>query len=103
MNHSARKAAPSARLAGQAYDNALAETTIGLYKNECTRADSPFRRGPLRNLGDVELITADYVAWYNQQRLMHRLGRIPPAEAEAEYYDQLDASQPAGSQNLEGA
>jgi putative transposase len=71
--------------------------------NECIRADSPFRRGPLRNLGDVELVTADYVAWYNQQRLMHRLGRIPPAEAEAEYYDQLDASQPAGSQNPEGA
>ena len=41
--------------------------------------------------------------WYNQQRLMHRLGRIPPAEAEAEYYDQLDARQPAGSQNPEGA
>jgi putative transposase len=34
---------------------------------------------------------------------MHCLGRIPPAEAETEYYDQLDASQPAGSQNLEGA
>jgi putative transposase len=94
---------PSIGSVGDAYDNALAETTIGLYKNECIRADSPFRRGPLRNLGDVELITADYVAWYNQQRLMHRLGRIPPAEAEAEYYDQLNASQPAGSQNPEGA
>jgi putative transposase len=69
-----------------------------------TSASEPIhRRGPLRNLADVELITADYVAWYNQQRLMHRLGRIPPAEAEAEYYDQLDASQSAGSQNLEGA
>jgi hypothetical protein len=44
------------------------------------------------NRADVELITADYVTWYNQQRLMHRLGRIPPAEAEAEYYEQLDAS-----------
>jgi putative transposase len=94
---------PSIGSVGDAYDNALAETTIGLYKNECIRADSPFRRGPLRNLADVELITADYVAWYNQQRLMHRLGRIPPAEAEAEYYDQLDASQPAGSQNPECA
>jgi putative transposase len=47
----------------------LAETTIGLFKNECIRADSPFRRGPLRTLADVELITADYVAWYSQQRL----------------------------------
>jgi putative transposase len=94
---------PSIGTVGQAYDNALAETAIGLYKNECIRADSPFRRGPLRNLADVELITADYVAWYNQQRLKHRLGRIPPAEAEADYYDQLDVSQPAGSLNLEGA
>ena len=94
---------PSIGSVGDAYDNALAETTIGLYKNECIRADSPFRCGPLRNLADVELITADYVSWYNQQRLMHRLGRIPPAEAEAEYYDQLDAGQPAGSQNPEGA
>jgi putative transposase len=94
---------PSIGRVGDAYDNALAETTIELYKNECIRGDSPFRGGPLRNLGDVELITADYVAWYNQQRLMHRLGRIPPAEAETEYYDRLDASQPAGSQDLEGA
>ena len=94
---------PSIGSVGDAYDNALAETTIGLYKNECIRADSPFRRGPLRNLSDVELITADYVSWYNQQPLMHRLGRIPPAEAEARYYDQLDARQTAGSQNPEGA
>jgi putative transposase len=47
---------------------------------------SPFRRGTLQRLGDVELITADYVAWYNQQRLMHRLGRVPPTEAEATYF-----------------
>ena len=40
----------------------MAETTIGLYKNECIRTDSPFRRGLLCTLGDVELITADYVA-----------------------------------------
>lgn len=94
---------PSIGSVGDAYDNALAETTIGLYKNECVRADSPFRRGPLRTLGDVELITADYVSWYNQQRLMHRLGRIPPAEAEARYYAQNVTDQPAGSQNPEGA
>ena len=73
---------PSAGTVGDAYDNALAETTIGLYKNECIRADSPFRRDPLSTLAHVELITADYVAC-NQQRLMHRLGRVPPAEAEA--------------------
>src|SRR5258707_188927 len=55
---------PSVGSGGDAYDNALAQTTIGLYKNECIRADSPFRRGPLRILADVELITVDYVAWF---------------------------------------
>ena len=94
---------PSVGSVGDAYDNALAETTIGLYKNECVRADSPFRRGTLRTLGDVECITADYVAWYNKDRLMHRLGRVPPAEAEAQYYSQLVTDQSAGSQNLGGA
>ncbi len=94
---------PSVGSVGDAYDNALAETTIGLYKNECIRADSPFRRGPLHTLGDVEYLTADYVAWFNQQRLMHRLGRIPPAEAEAHYYSEFVTDQPAGSQNPEGA
>jgi putative transposase len=94
---------PSVGSVGDAYDNALAETTIGLYKNECIRTDSPFRRGLLRTLGDVELITADYVAWYNQQRLMHRLGRIPPTEAEAQYYSQHVTDQPARPQNPGGA
>lgn len=94
---------PSVGSVGDAYDNALAETTIGLYKNECIRADSPFRCGPLKTLGDVEYITADYIAWYNQQRLMHRLGRVPPAEAEANYYSQTVTDRPAGSQNSEGA
>ena len=88
---------------GDAFDNALAETTIGLYKTECVHADSPFRRGPLRNLGDVEIITADYIGWFNQQRLMHRLGRVPPAEAEACYYAQHVTDQPVGSQKAEGA
>ncbi len=73
---------------GDAYDNALAETTIGLYKSECTRDGSPFRDGPLTTRGDVEKITAAWVHWYNTSRLMHRLGRRPPAEAEAGYYQQ---------------
>ena len=92
---------PSVGSVGDAYDNALAETTIGLYKNECIRSDSPFRRGPLATLSDVEYITADYVSWYNQQRLMHRLGRVPPAEAEAQYYSEHVTDRPAGSQNPE--
>ncbi len=80
--------APSAGTVGDALDNALAETTIGLYKTECIRQDSPFRTGPLRTLADLEDITGAWVHWYNTSRLMHRLGRRPPAEAEAEYYQQ---------------
>jgi putative transposase len=71
---------------GDAYDNALAETTIGLYKTECTRSGSPFRNGPIRTLADLKEITSAWVAWYNTERLMHRLGRRPPAEAEAGYW-----------------
>jgi putative transposase len=56
---------PSIGTVGDAFDNALAETTIGLYKHECVRADSPFRRGPLDRLSDLEMITADWVHWYN--------------------------------------
>ena len=68
---------------GDALDNALAETTVGLYKTECTRQGSPFRAGPVRTLADLEEITSAWVHWYNTSRLMHRLGRRPPAEAEA--------------------
>jgi transposase InsO family protein len=56
---------PSIGTVGDAYDNALAETTIGLYKTECIRDDSPFRRGPLTGLATLEAITADWVHWYN--------------------------------------
>jgi transposase InsO family protein len=71
---------------GDAYDNALAETTIGLYKTECVRPGSPFRNGPIRTLADLEEITSAWVHWYNNERLMHRLGRKPPAEAEAGHW-----------------
>lgn len=79
---------PSVGTVGDALDNALAETTVGLYKTECTREGSPFRAGPVRTLADLEEITSAWVHWYNTGRLMHRLGRRPPAEAEAGYYQQ---------------
>lgn len=85
---------PSIGTVGDAYDNALAETTIGLYKTECIRDDSPFRRGPLTGLSNLEAITADWVHWYNTSRLMHRLDRRPPAEAEANYYAQTRDDRP---------
>jgi transposase InsO family protein len=71
----------------------LAETTIGLYRTECVREGSPFRTGPLRTLTDLEDITSASVHWYNTSRVMHRLGRRPPAEAEAEYYSHQQVRQ----------
>jgi putative transposase len=71
---------------GDAYDNALAESTIGLFKTEAIRDDSPFRTGPLRQLEDVEWVTAEWVDWYNARRLHSTLGDVPPEEFEAVYY-----------------
>ena len=70
---------------GDAYDNALAETLIGLYKSEAVRDGSPFRDGPVRTLSDLEKITAAWDAWYNSDRLARRLGLRPTAEADAEH------------------
>lgn len=90
---------PSIGSVGDALDNALAETTIGLYKTECIRAGSPFRRGPLTTLADLEEATSAWVCWYNNERLMHRLGRIPPAEAETNHYAETDTANRAGHTN----
>jgi transposase InsO family protein len=88
---------------GDAYDNAAAETTIGLYKNEAVRADSPFRTGPLRTLTDVETLTADYVWWYNQARLHGALGNQTPEEYELAYYAQPQATSPGEAPNQKTA
>jgi putative transposase len=77
---------PSIGTVADALDNALAETTIGLYKTECIRDGSPFRSGQLTSISDVEHSTSMWVAWYNTERIMHRIGRIPPTEAEAAHY-----------------
>jgi len=66
---------------GDAYDNALAETVIGLFKTELIR-----RRGPWRNVEHVELATLDYVHWFNHVRLLEVNGDMPPAELEDVYY-----------------
>jgi putative transposase len=68
---------------GDAYDNALMESAIGLYKTELIKKD-----GPWRTLADVELATAEYVDWFNTRRLHTAIGGIPPAEHEAAYYAQ---------------
>jgi transposase InsO family protein len=77
--------APSVGSKGDSYDNALAETINGLYKAELIH-----RRGPWRTRESVELATLEWVSWFNHQRLMGPLGHIPPAEAEANYYQQLN-------------
>jgi transposase InsO family protein len=68
---------------GDSYDNALAESVIGLYKTEVIR-----RRGPWKGIEDVEFATLTWVAWFNGSRLLEPLGYIPPNEFEAVFYTQ---------------
>lgn len=68
---------PSVGSRGDSYDNALAESVIGLYKTEVIR-----RRGPWRSFDDVEFATLEWVWWFNHQRLLEPLGYVPPAEFE---------------------
>ena len=63
------------------FDNALAETVVGLYKTECVRPE-----GPWRGVEDLELATANWVHWFNENRLHSALGYLPPAEYEAAYH-----------------
>ncbi len=79
---------------GDALDNALMESTIGLYKTELIK-----KAGPWKTLADVELATAGYVDWYNNRRLHTAIGGIPPAEYEAAYYAQTQPSTEAGPKN----
>jgi putative transposase len=75
---------PSVGSIGDSYDNALAETINGLYKAEVIH-----RRGPWRSFEAVEFATLEWVDWFNNRRLLEPIGNIPPAEAEAAYYAQL--------------
>ena len=76
---------PSVGSVGDSYDNALAETVIGLFKTEVIR-----RRGPWRSLEAVEYATLEWVDWFNNRRLLEPIGNMPPAEAEARYYAGLE-------------
>jgi putative transposase len=75
--------APSVGSRGDSYDNALAESVIGLFKVEVIR-----RLGPWRHLEAVEFATLDWVDWFNTRRLLEPIGYMPPAEYEARYYEQ---------------
>ena len=74
-------ARPSIGTVGDSYDNSLAESFNGLYKNELIKP-----QGPWRNAEHVELATLTYIDWFNNRRLHSEIGHRPPAEAEADYY-----------------
>lgn len=82
---------------GDSYDNAMAESVIGLYKLECVRHDGPFRR-----VDDLELATLSWVDWFNNHRLHTMIGNKPPVEYENLYYRDQQPVQPtlAGEPSL---
>ncbi len=81
-----RAPAPNVGSVGDSYDNALAETVIGLFKTEVIH-----RRGPWRSFEAVEFATLEWVHWFNERRPLEPIGNIPPAEAEA---NELSPPQP---------
>ena len=82
---------PSVGSVGDSYDNALAESVIGLYKTELIH-----KRAPWKDLDQVEYATLEYVDWFNHRRLLEPIGDIPPAEKEANYHQQQERVQLAG-------
>jgi putative transposase len=82
---------PSVGSVGDAYDNALAESVIGLFKTELIKPG-----GPWRTVDQVEIATLEYIDWFNHRRLFEACGDIPPAELEAAHYRQQAALIRAG-------
>ena len=77
---------PSVGSVGDSYDNALAESIIGLYKTEVIH-----HCGPWRNMDHVEFETLKWVDWFNNRRLLEPIGDIPPAELEVIHYEKQEA------------
>ena len=86
--------APSIGSVGDAYDNCLMESIIGLFKTECLRP-GPFVKDPLKTLSDVEFATMAWVDWWNNRRLHSSNSMVPPAEHETTYYLQTATPRPA--------
>jgi putative transposase len=84
-------AAPSVGSVGDAFDNALAESMIGLFKTELIKPG-----GPWRTVEQVEIATLEYIDWFNHRRLFEACGDIPPVELEAAHYRQHAALIEAG-------
>lgn len=74
---------------GDSYDNAMAESVVGLYKNECVKIDGPFR-----TVDELELATLDWVHWFNQNRLHSSIGYLTPIEIEQHYREMNPQQQP---------
>ena len=84
--------APSVGSRGDSYDNALAESVIGLLKTEVIRRQGPWphlARVEFGTLAWVEFATLAWVAWFNNRRLLEPIGYVPPAEFDAHYYEQV--------------
>jgi putative transposase len=77
---------PSVGSVGDSYDNALAETIIGLYK-----AEKIYRHGPWRSFESVEFATLRWVDWFNNRRLLESIGYVPPVEYEEAFYKEQEA------------
>jgi putative transposase len=80
---------PSIGTVGDSYDNALAETTIGLFKAELHRNPAALAKngGPWRGLDDLEIATCGWVSWFNEARIHGELDDLTPAEVEDAYRD----------------
>lgn len=78
---------PSTGSVGDSYDNAMAESIIGLYKTELIR-----KRGPWKNVQELEVATLAWVDWFNNRRLMGPLGFVPPRQFEEDWYRKQQAS-----------
>lgn len=81
--------APSVGSRGDSYDNALAESIIGLYKTELVRHE-----GPWKGMEDLELATLSWVWWFNNKRLFGPIGHVPPIEYEEAFYARSGADTP---------
>jgi putative transposase len=77
---------PSVGSVGDSYDNAMAETVIGLYKTEVIN-----KQGPWKHRQAVEFATLAWVDWFNNRRLLEPIGNIPPVELEQAYYQNQEA------------
>ncbi|MGE5694980.1 MAG: integrase core domain-containing protein [Candidatus Sericytochromatia bacterium] len=90
---SAAGAVASVGSAGDSYDNAPAESTIGQIKTEPIT-----RHGPWRTIEQLEFALFEYIDWWNHRRLHGEFGMIPRAEAEANYYRRLQTAPTGASQ-----